>query len=162
MAESEQFDLSEIEGLEKSQILALDILASGGTLKDISGLDDDDIEALYAIGYNFYKQGKYDEAESMFQYICLYAHLEPRFWMALGNCRQMQKNHQKAIDAYGFSYMIEQDDPWPPIQAAVCYLALGNKELAKDSLELAEMSIEPGSDEDGEAARRIAALREGL
>lgn len=162
MANTEEFDLSGIEGLEKSQILALDILASGGSLKDISGLSDDDIEALYAIGNNFYKQGKYDEAENMFQYVCLYAHLDPRFWMALGNCRQMQKKYQMAIDAYGFSYMIEQDDPWPPIQAAVCYLAMDNKELAKDSLDLADMSIEPGSDEDGEAAKRIAALREGL
>jgi type III secretion system low calcium response chaperone LcrH/SycD len=151
-------DVSDLSPVQKK---ALEVLGAGGTLKDLRGLSSEDIETIYAIGFNLYNQGKYDQAEPMFQFACLYAHLEPRYWMALGNCRQMSKNYQPAIDAYGFAYMLKIDDPWPPIQAAICYLAMKDKNLAGESLSLAAKVAEQGQANET-ARQRIAALRQAL
>ena len=147
--------------LTPGQARAFQVIADGGTLKDVRGLSDKDIEAIYAVGFNFYNQAKYDQAEPMFQFACMYAHDQARYWMALGNCRQMVKNYQGAIDAYGFAYIQDITNPWSAIQAAICYLALQNKEFAAQSLELAEKTI-ANNKPDETAKQRIAALRQAL
>jgi type III secretion system low calcium response chaperone LcrH/SycD len=160
MSETLSLGTLEFSGLTPLQKKAMEVLGAGGMMKDIRGLSGEEIETVYSIGFNLYNQGKYAQAEPMFQFACFYAHLEPRYWMALGNCRQMLKNYPAAIDAYGFAFMIDIEDPWPTIQTAICYLATGNKELAGDSLTLAENAIK---DKPNETARqRISALRQAL
>jgi type III secretion system low calcium response chaperone LcrH/SycD len=159
---SETLTLGNVEfsGLTPIQKKAMEVLGAGGMMKDIRGLSGEEIETVYSIGFTLYNQGKYAQAEPMFQFACFYAHLEPRYWMALGNCRQMLKKYQPAIDSYGFAFLIDIEDPWPPIQTAICYLAMGNKELAGESLSLAEKAI---ADKPNETARqRVAALRQAL
>ena len=151
----------ELGGLTPEQKKTLDILAKGGTLRDAQGLTADDVETVYTIGHTLYTQGKYDDAEPLFAFACRYTTTEPRYWMALGCCRQMMKSYQDAIDAYGFGYMLNAEDPWPAINAAVCYLALSDKDQAKDALSLAERSIALGK-ADGSARQRVAALRQAL
>jgi len=150
----------EIDNLSPIQKKALEVIGAGGTMADLRGLTGEDIETVYSIGFNLYNQAKYAEAEPMFKFACFYRHLDPRYWMALANCRQMTKDYQAAIDAYGMSYMFDVDDPWPVIQSAMCYLALENKELAGDSLSLAERAIRNRPDE--KARQRISALRKAL
>jgi len=161
MAESNLLGDLDVSGLSPTEIKALEVLAAGGTLKDLRGLDSNDIETVYAIGFNLYDQAKYDQAEPMFQFACLYGHTDPRYWMALGNCRQMAKKYQDAIDAYGFSYMMNIEDPWPSIQAALCFLAMQNKDLAREALDLAAKTIE-NNKPDAKASQRIQALRQAL
>ena len=148
-------------GLTPAQAKALDIMGTGGTLKDVRGLSQDDIETIYAIGYNLYNSAKYAQAEPMFQFACFYSHTEPRYWMALGNCRQMAKYYQAAIDAYGFAYVLNLEDPWPVIQATICYLALEDKAKAAEALGLAEKVSANGKGNDT-ARQRIKALRQAL
>jgi type III secretion system low calcium response chaperone LcrH/SycD len=147
--------------LTPGQERAMEVLAGGGTLKDVRGLSQEDVETVYAIGFNLYNQSKYAQAEPMFQFACLYCHTEPRYWMALGNCRQMSKQYQPAIDAYGFAYALALEDPWPLIQAAICFLALQNKDAAGKALDMADKVIAGGKP--SETARlRVAALRHAL
>jgi type III secretion system low calcium response chaperone LcrH/SycD len=147
--------------LTPGQERALEIMASGGTLKDVRGLTAEDVETIYAIGFNLYNQAKYGQAEPMFQFACLYQHTEPRYWMALGNCRQMAKNYQPAIDAYGFAYALNLEDPWPVVQSAICFLALQDKEQAGKALDLADQTIAKGKPNET-ARQRVAALRHAL
>lgn len=161
MSDSTPVSEAEVAQLTEFQEKAMQVLAGGGTLADLRGLGEQDIETIYSIGFNFYNQAKYAQAEPMFQFACVYSHLERRYWMALGNCRQMSKNYQGAIDAYGFAFMLDASDPWPGIQTAVCYLAQGNKELAGDSLTLAERAIRTGAGNET-ARQRIQALRHAL
>jgi type III secretion system low calcium response chaperone LcrH/SycD len=151
----------QLSGLNPTQRKALEVLSAGGTLKDVRGLSKEDVETIYAIGYNLYNQAQYDKAEPMFQFACFYEHAEPRYWVALGNCRQMTKNYERAIDAYGFGYALDINNPWPVIQTAICYLALQDKEQAADALALAEKTIESSMPNDT-ARQRIAALRQAL
>ena len=58
-------------------------------------------------------------------------------------------------------YLLDQNNPWPVIQAAICYLALQDKEQAADALTLAEKTI-ANSKPNETARQRIAALRQAL
>jgi type III secretion system low calcium response chaperone LcrH/SycD len=147
--------------LTPGQLKAFEVLAEGGTLKDVRGLSEADIETIYGIGFNFYNQAQYGQAEAMFRFACLHNHTEPRYWMALGNCRQMQKSYQPAVDAYGMAYVLKLEDPWPAIQSAICFLAMQDKESARKALDLADKVI--GDGQPNETARqRVSALRHAL
>jgi type III secretion system low calcium response chaperone LcrH/SycD len=157
MSEAMQVGDLEISGLTPQQKAALGVLAAGGGLKDLRGLSDEHLEAIYAIGFNLYNQRKYAEAEPVFQFACLYGSTRSHYWLALGNCRLMLTKYEAAIDAFGFAYLFDSDNAWPAIQTATCHLALGDKANAKDALELADTS-KP----DEVALQRIAVLRQAL
>jgi transloator len=161
MSEAVQVGDLEISGLTPEQKAALDVLAAGAGLKDLRGLSEEDLEAVYAIGFNLYSHGKYAEAEPLFQFACLYGNTQPHYWLALGNCRLMLTKYEAAIDAFGFAYLYDSDNAWPVIQAATCHLALGDKKNAKDALELADETV--GTSRPDEAVlQRIAVLRQAL
>lgn len=106
-------------------------LATGGTLGEIRGLDRQDFETLYSVGYNLYNQGKYAAAENLFKFLCFYDHLEKKNWMGLGSCRQMRKDFDGAIQAYSFLALLDVANPYPPLYAGDCYLTLGKLEEAE-------------------------------
>jgi len=161
MSESVQVGDLEVSGLTPQQKAALDVLAAGGGLKDLRGLSGEHLEAVYAIGFNLYNQGKYAEAEPFFQFACLYDNTQAHYWLALGNCRLMLTKYEAAIDAFGFAYLFDSDNAWPLIQAATCHLALGDRANAKDALELADKTVETSKPDDV-ALQRIAVLRQAL
>jgi type III secretion system low calcium response chaperone LcrH/SycD len=139
----------------------VDKVAAGATLKDLRGISDADVETVYTVGFNLYNQGKYGEAEPLFEFACLYSNTDPRYWVALGSCRQMLKSYKSAIDAYGFGFLLDSENPWPVVHTAVCYMALSDRDNAKDALSLAEQTITMGKP-DAAASQRIAALRQAL
>ena len=106
-------------------------LANNGTLKDIRGLTAEHMEAVYSVAYNLYEQGKYEDAHDMFSFLGLYDHLEKKYWVGLGACRQMMKRYDGAIEAYSMASMLDVDNPEMPLHAAECHLALGNLEGAE-------------------------------
>ena len=107
------------------------LLATGGILGAIRGLDHQDFEAIYSVGYSLYNQGKYADAENMFTFLCFYDHLEKKNWMGLGSSRQMRKDFDGAIKAYSYLALLDVANPYPPLHAGDCYLALGKLEEAE-------------------------------
>ncbi|MBK8896534.1 MAG: SycD/LcrH family type III secretion system chaperone [Candidatus Competibacteraceae bacterium] len=107
------------------------LLATGGTLGAIRGLDHQDFEAIYSVGYSLYNQGKYADAEHLFKFLCFYDHLEKKNWMGLGSSRQMCKDFDGAIQAYSYMALLDVANPYPPLHAGDCYLALGKLEEAE-------------------------------
>lgn len=104
---------------------------------ELKGLSMEDMEAIYATAYTLYDGGRYADAEKVFKALCLFDHMERKHWMGLGSTRQMLKNYQGAIDAYGMAVILNVHDPLAPLQSAECHLALGNVEPAKNALECA-------------------------
>lgn len=112
-------------------------MASGATLRDLRGLTDANMEALYALAYSEYNQANYDKALDLFRMLCNLDHLEHRFWLGLGATRQMQRDYQHAIEAYVMAMMLDIDQPIPPLHMAECQLAIGDRESAETSFEYA-------------------------
>jgi type III secretion system low calcium response chaperone LcrH/SycD len=125
--------LPDIDADDFAEIMS-NFINNGKTIRELKGLSADNMEAVYAVAYNAYNGGNYPQARKMFEFLCYFDHLEKKYWMALGACRQMQKEYKEAIDAYSFATLLDADDPRPPLHAADCHIALGNRDAAISGL----------------------------
>lgn len=108
---------------------------NGASISDVTNMDTQTLEGLYSLGYNLYTSGNFQDAQTVFQALCLYKHSETRFWMGLAGCRQANDDLIGAIDAYAMAGMAEGlTDPSPFFYAANCYVRLGDKENAIGAL----------------------------
>ena len=115
-----------------------DALAAGKTLAQATNLKQENLEGLYALAYNLYSSGNFKDAETVFRALCIYDHKDIRYWMGLGGCRQALGKYQEAIEAYsmGGSVAALLSNPEPFFYAAKCFLKLGDKENAIDTLRI--------------------------
>lgn len=114
---------------------AIDFLFNqGGTLAQIRGLTDEDLEGLYSIGYSEYGQKNYERAESMFQFLCMFDHLKPKFWLGLGMSRQKLGKYEAAVQALVLAALHDVNDPRAPLLAGECLMALGKLDNAERAL----------------------------
>ena len=88
-------------------VAALKEFGNGATLRAMRGLSDEEMEAIYAMGVNFYKAGNYADAEKVFRFLTLFDHLNSRYWTGLGSLRQVQRQFAAAIEAYRFASFLD-------------------------------------------------------
>ena len=58
------------------------------TLQELEGISDDEMEMIYALGFNFFTYGKYDAAKDIFTGLTAYAPYTAHYWRALGAVNQ--------------------------------------------------------------------------
>jgi type III secretion system low calcium response chaperone LcrH/SycD len=126
-------ELPEISDEELTKT-TLDFLAKGRTIRELRGLTREHLDAIYYVAYQKYAGGNYEQADQLFRCLCFFDHLEKKYWLGLGGCRQLQHRYPEAIEAYTFAMLLDSDDPHPPLHAADCHLALGNREAAISGL----------------------------
>lgn len=148
----------EVDGFTANQKSSIERLMAGEDPKAIVGIGDADVEKVYAVASQLYASAKYAQALPLLTVACTYQSSDARYWLALGACRQMLKEHEGAITAYGMCYALNRRDPWPLIHTGLCCLAVSDMERARDALMLAERAnADAGNDK--VAVDRIAALR---
>ena len=108
---------------------------NGATIKELKGITNEEMEAVYSLAFNYYRTGKFDEAEKLFDFLALFDHLNAKFWMGVGAVRQVKKNYAGAVQAYGYASFLDLSNPKPQLHAAECFLAQGDKRNAASSLE---------------------------
>ena len=135
--------------------------ASGATMKEVRGITNDELEAVYSLGFGYYNTGKFDDAQKLFEFLVLFDHLNTKYWFALGAVQQAKKDFQKAIASYGYSSFLDLENPKPQFHAAECFLALGDKSNAASAL-LALEQYAPQNTEIGREYRAKAAKLRGL
>jgi len=113
------------------------LLRAGGTLGSALQITDQECEALYALGYRMYEQGRYADAMKVFAQLVAYNHLEPRYVMALGGAARMLGRHEEALQQYVSAAVMTLDDPTPLYHSAECLVGLGRLPEAAEALELA-------------------------
>jgi type III secretion system low calcium response chaperone LcrH/SycD len=112
-----------------------DFLLAGGTVGDMYGLDADQLEPMYALGFSLYNQARWSEALKVFSFLTYHSHLEQRFHVGRAACLQMLKQYEDALTAYGLAYVLDASDPSVSLHIAECLIALGKKEDARGVLE---------------------------
>lgn len=137
---------------EEKIAAALKAFGDGATLRAMRGLSDEEMEAVYAMGVNFYTAGNYDDAEKVFKFLTLFDHLNSRYWTGYGSLRQVQRRFAEAIELYKFASFLDLENPKPMYYAAECHLALGEKEAARAALDALEQYA-PTTTETGRAYR---------
>ncbi|AZZ91049.1 SycD/LcrH family type III secretion system chaperone [Hahella sp. KA22] len=135
MAESAQAIQPDAEA--RFEALVESVVHGHATLGEIKGITDNELEAVYTVAYNLYRQNRNGESEKLFRFLCLYGHLDKRFWMGLGACLQQQQKYEEAVQAYSYMAILDVENPHPPMHAAFCYLALNDLEKAESGIEAA-------------------------
>lgn len=127
----EMIDVKQIEECVKT-------IAEGGTVRDLKGLTDAEMEVIYSMGYNFYKTGNYEDADKVFRYLVYLDHTCQKYWIALGSVLQARRIFDQAVTAYGYAGFLDLNNPKPQYYSAQCFLALGDKASAESALNALE------------------------
>ena|SRR6187402_468667 len=114
----------------------VDVFSHGATLKAVHGYTDEEFDALYALGYNFYNQGKFAEALQAFGFLLMHDQLERKYYKAFGSCQQMLKRYEDAVRNYSIASILDLTDPEPTFHSAECMVALGMPAEAIEALEI--------------------------
>lgn len=115
-----------------------DAMAKGATLSDVLSISAETMESGYALAYNLYTAGNYQDAETMFRGLCLYDGNDSRYWMGLAGCLQAREEYALAIETYGMAGMAAaMQDPVPFYHGGLCYLKMGDAENAAASFQAA-------------------------
>ena len=110
------------------------LIENASTMKQLKGVTNDELEAVYSLAFSYYQTGKYEEAHKLFQFLVLFDHLNAKFWFGLGAVQQAEKNFKDAVVSYGYCSFLKLDNPKPQLHAAECFLAMGDKRSAASAL----------------------------
>ncbi|MFY0478483.1 SycD/LcrH family type III secretion system chaperone [Achromobacter marplatensis] len=114
-----------------------DYLKRGGTPGELRGISDQENEAVYALGRQFYGQRQYEQAFKIFSVLVMQNSMEPRYLMGLGAAGQMIGRYRDALTQYMTAAVFLVDDPQPIFHSAQCLAAMGHTSEALETLELA-------------------------
>lgn len=141
--------------------VAFNALTKNAPLFLCLGLTKKHMDTIYAQGYYFYSQRKYQEALPLFKALTFYHYLDQRGWMGAAGCHEMLKQYQEALSCYSFAAILDHHDPIPALHAFDCYIALNNQEKALACLE-AVILISSKKPEYEVLKKRAEALRDAF
>ena len=147
---------------EKIAAAAKAFVKDGATLKEVRGITNDELESVYSLGFGYYRTGKFDEAEKLFQFLVLFDHLSSKYWLALGAVQQAKKMFDKAVSSYGYSSFLDLENPKPQFHAAECLLAMGDKGNAASAIMALEHYCPKNTDLGREYRAKAAELRKTI
>ena len=136
------------------------IIKDNATLKQLKGVTNAELEAVYSLAFGYYQTGKYEEAHKLFQFLVLFDHVNAKYWFGLGAGQQALKDCQNAAVSYGYCSFLKLDNPKPQLHAAECFLALGDKRSAASALEALNEYCPTNTDVGREYRAKAAKLRE--
>ena len=130
------------------------------TLKQLKGVTNDELEAVYSLAFGYYQTGKYEDAGKLFQFLVLFDHLNAKYWFGLGAAQQALKDYKNAVVSYGYCSFLKLDNPKPQLHAAECFLALGDKRSAASAIFAMNEYCPKDTDIGREYLAKAAKLRE--
>jgi type III secretion system low calcium response chaperone LcrH/SycD len=113
------------------------------TLQELEGISDEEMETIYALGYNFFTYGKYDAAKDIFTGLTAYAPYTAHYWRALGAVNQQLKEYGEAIASYDMAIANDERDVVSYVYRGESYILSGNIDAGLKDL---DMVIQMGGD----------------
>lgn len=113
------------------------------TLQELEGINDEEMETIYALGYNFFTYGKYDAAKDIFSGLTAYAPYTAHYWRALGAVNQQLKDYGEAIASYDMAVANDERDVVSYVYRGESYILSGNVEQGLRDL---QMVVQIGGD----------------
>lgn len=98
------------------------------TLQELEGITDEEMETVYALGYNFFSYGKYEAAKDIFTGLTAYAPYTSHYWRALGAVNQQLKDYSEAISAYDMAIANDDSDMVSYVYRGESKILLGHSE----------------------------------
>lgn len=124
---------AQIDAFTDKVIEALDKLPEEGVPGHVYSREE--VETLYAAGYQLYRQGDLKNSTAIFEYLCIHENDDARFWTALAVAMQKQKKWDPAIDAYSMAALLDATNVSLYLYATECLMASRQWSRAKQSLD---------------------------
>lgn len=96
------------------------------SLKESYAPDDEELETIYALGYNLFTCCRYLDAKDIFIGLTAYAPYTSHYWRALGAVNQQIKNCPEAIAAYDMAIANDETDIVSYVYRAESQILSGN------------------------------------
>ena len=125
------------EAEERLADIVTNVLQGKTLMKTELGLDSNDIEAIYAVTYNVYTSGKYQEAMKLFGVLSLLDPMDYRFVFGGASCLQMMGEYPTASLYFQLAGGLDTENPAPMLHTAECLLAIKDRDGAKAALKQA-------------------------
>lgn len=139
---TKEFSLSNLTEEQRNNV-ASEVLRKmekeGMSLKDATGVTEELLEEIYALAHGYYNQGKYIEANSLFQFLIGTSPAEYKYALGLGATFHQMGVYQEATYGFYLAHTIDEESPIAPYYIIDCFLKQGRKEEAK---ELAQLTLE--------------------
>lgn len=111
-------------------------LRAGGTLAEWVGVEDEELEAAYALAGFFYGRDEYDTALRLYGLLLMGNPHDRRFAIGMAMSKQMLEQYEDAIGYYANALAMDFDDPLPSYHIAECLMHLGKRNEALQTLTL--------------------------
>jgi type III secretion system low calcium response chaperone LcrH/SycD len=137
------------------------VLNGESTMQIELGLTEEQMESVYTIGFNLYRNRRNEDARRIFSFLAMLNPLEYKYHFGLAATCHVQNHFDMAALHYLQSAMIDDTRPEPWYHLSECLLALDDPVGAAENLPKAIQRC--GSDENGHRIRnRAAAMLENL
>lgn len=123
----------------------------------------EELDLLYRMGCDLFDQGKYQQADRLFNLLILFRPLEARYLFACGMSQKAQKRPAMATQMFCAAMLLDPDNPAPVMETAECMLLL---DARKDACDVLRHVLAIAGDSEAHAAVReravqwLAAMRE--
>lgn len=131
----EYFPDASKEELEKRRQFLREVYIEGKNMGEAMGFTLEQKDALYALGYHNYNNGKYDEARKFFCFLTLLDNKDSRYLFASGAAYHMLKDYPSAITFYSLCTYQDWLNPLPWYHLADCYIQTKQYKEACNALE---------------------------
>lgn len=129
------------------------------TVAELRGITPDELEAVYALAYDYYRVGNYDSAEALFRFLTVMDHFSEKYWMGMAAVYQVKKRFKEAVRAYAFvAVTLNAKNVKASYYAAECYLATGDVKNATSALEHVKTFADAKTEEGREMLAKAARL----
>lgn len=130
MNQNNDAEQSQTEDMEVMLEDMCQALMEGASYKDIHGIPQSTMDGLYAYAYEFYQQGKLDEAETFFRFLSIYDFYNTDYVMGLAAIYQLKKRYDKATELYSLAFVLAKNDYRPLFYAGQCNLMMKKSSAA--------------------------------
>ncbi len=117
-----------------SEDLWLACLAKGGSMKELRGMGQRQLDAMYRIAYGRYDSGQYKDALLIFRHLCLLEHSEYRYFLGLGVTQVALEQFAQAAATLSYAESLSDKDPRASLAMAGCFVEMRNLSLAQLAL----------------------------
>lgn len=147
--------------IENAVNLAIDSLTSGVSLAQQGKISNEEVEALYALGCNYYAQEDFAKAEEIFSFALPFDFLHKDIVNGLAAARKMQNKHEEALKAYALAGLLDMDSPEPSFYAAECFFALEQMSSCAQALDAA-LGLADDEEQHQSLIKKIHKMKETL
>lgn len=135
------------------------LLSKGNTLAQLASITDEQMDALYALAYQYYNAKNYSDALKIFKVLSIYDSSNEKYYMGVASCEHGLKNYEKAADMYSLACALGGlIDPKPMFFAAICLLKVNQKDRATVALESTKIMGRENNSEDADFKKKAEEL----